>query len=300
MVTYRLDKQLISLELPDATKKEIDFRGTSFFTTRPNRHLPTPAQVRALSEDIGRCAQPTPIKFENLNLIVKFGPHVTTAEALNLWMVKKVFSNNVPVPELFGWRVDDKGYVFIYMELIQGPTLQECWDDLSSMEKRGISNQLSRITKTVRRLEQDSSDQFIGSIDRQHLLDYVFIDQPRTGPFPSIKEFNDWFALLHQLRFSHRYEDPYRCLLPDTGEIKFTHADLNRRNIIVSSFTPIQIVVVDWQQSGWYPDYWEYCKALYTCWDGDEWHKEHIDRFLKPREDVYSLFSYYCMAMGAV
>ncbi|KOC10934.1 phosphotransferase enzyme family protein [Aspergillus flavus AF70] len=151
------------LGLTDSTKKEIDFTNTSFFTTSPNRHLPTPAQVRALSKDIDTSCQPTPIKFRNLNLIVKFGLYVTIVEALNLWMVKKVFHDRVPVPELFGWRVDDEGYVFIYMELIEGPTLDECWNRLGAIEKRAISDQLSRMAETLRQLEQDPSDQFIVS-----------------------------------------------------------------------------------------------------------------------------------------
>ncbi|KAK6810877.1 hypothetical protein RU639_013328 [Aspergillus parasiticus] len=187
MVTYRLRKQLISLHIPNATKKEIDFTDTSFFTTSPNRHLPTPAQVRALSKDIDTRPQPTPIIFENLNLIDKFGLYVTIVEALNLWMVKMVFHDKVPVPELFGWRVDDEGYVFIYMELIEGSTLDECWNHLGTIEKRAISDQLSRFTETLRQLEQDPSDQFIGSINRQRLRDYLFMSQLLAGPFPSIK-----------------------------------------------------------------------------------------------------------------
>ncbi|GIK07577.1 hypothetical protein Aspvir_003243 [Aspergillus viridinutans] len=300
MVLYRLGEKSISLELPDATKKKVDFTDTSFFTTSPGRQLPSPAEVRALSKDIGRRPEPAPIRFENLNLIVKFGRYVTTCEALNLWMIKKVFGDEVPVPELFGWRVDDKNYVFIYMELIKGPTLAECWEHLSIMEKRSILDQLCRITENLHRLAQDASDQFVGSINRQHPLDYVFTDQPRGGPFPSVKEFNDWFALLHQLRFTRRYDDPNRCLLPDTGDIKFTHADLDRRNIIISSVNPGRVVIVDWQQSGWYPDYWEYCKALYTCWYEDEWRKDFIDKFLEPRMDVFYVFSEYCNAMGAL
>ena len=69
---------------------------------------------------------------------------------------------------------------------------------------------------------------------------------------------------------SSRYKDPYRGMLPDTGEIKFTHGDLHRGNIIVSSAAPARILaIVDWAQAGWYRDYWEYCKALYTCWYED-------------------------------
>ncbi|KAB8215202.1 hypothetical protein BDV33DRAFT_195427 [Aspergillus novoparasiticus] len=259
MVTYRLAKQLLSLQLPDTTEKEIDFTDTLFFTTSPNRHLPAPAQVRALSKDIDTRPQPTPIIFENLNLIVKFGLYVTIVEALNLWMVKKVFHDKAPVPELFGWRVDEEDYMFIYTELIEGPTLDECWNRLGTIEKSAISDQLSRITVTLRQLEQDPSDQFI--------------------------EFNEWFAC------------PNQCLLPDNGEIKFTHAELDRRNTIVSSFTPVQIVILNWQQAGWYPDYWKCCKAFYICWDG-EWRKDYVDKCLQPRTDVYTVLSDYCMAMG--
>jgi hypothetical protein len=167
MVRYLLGDKPISLELPDFTQQEVDFTDTSFFSSSPVRQLPTPAEVRASSKDVGTCGEPAPIRFEDLNLIVKFGPsrHVTTTEAVNLWMIKKVFGDNIPVPELFGWRVDSEGYVFIYMELINGPTLQECWHQLGTNEKTAIIDQLSQITENLRKLRQDPSDQFIGMLE---------------------------------------------------------------------------------------------------------------------------------------
>ncbi|RAH50495.1 uncharacterized protein BO95DRAFT_156279 [Aspergillus brunneoviolaceus CBS 621.78] len=86
-------------------------------------------------------------------------------------MIKTVFGDEIPVPEVFGWRVDDEGYVFIYMELIKGPTLGECWDQLSMEEKGDMKHQLSQTMEKLRDLAQDLSDRFIGSIDRGHLLD---------------------------------------------------------------------------------------------------------------------------------
>ena len=40
---------------------------------------------------------------------MKFVPHVTTVEALNLWTIMKVFGDDIPVPEVFGWHVDNDG-----------------------------------------------------------------------------------------------------------------------------------------------------------------------------------------------
>jgi len=60
--------------------------------------------------------------------------------------------------------------------------------------------------------------------------------------------------------------DPFRDSLPDNSPITFTHADLHPSNILVTSDAPYRVVaIIDWHQSGWYPDYWEYYKATYTA-----------------------------------
>lgn len=136
---------------PDGTKLEMDFLDSTFFKT-PGQRLPTPAQVRALSTDICTSAQPKPIIFRNPNIFVKFGRYVTVAEAQCLWMVQRAFQGTVPVPELFGWRVDDEGYVFIYIQLIEGQTLLGRWDDLHSADKEVMCNQLYEIIRSLRQL----------------------------------------------------------------------------------------------------------------------------------------------------
>ena len=105
--------------LPDSNMSEMDFLESSFF--KDNQCLPTPAEVRSLW-DHEMPNQPLPVRFEHLNLIVKFGPRVDVAKAQCLWVIKRVLGDKVPVPEVYGWRVDGRD-VFIYMELIRGDTL---------------------------------------------------------------------------------------------------------------------------------------------------------------------------------
>jgi hypothetical protein len=116
---------------PDESMREMNILDSSFFK-EPGKSLPTPAQVRALSKDILNNPQPQPVIFEEFKVFVKFGPYVTIAEAQCLWMIKRTFGDKVPVPEIYGWRVDEENYVFLYMELIQGQTLQDGWDELNS------------------------------------------------------------------------------------------------------------------------------------------------------------------------
>ena len=115
--------------------------------------------------------------------------------------------------------------------------------------------------------------------------------------------FNDWLSWLPQKRLpdSLKYDDPYRPFLPDTGAIKLTHGDLHRANIIISTTRPPRVLaVVDWGQSGWYPDYWEYCKALYTSRIGEEWRDQWIPKFLSPRTEEHEVFAEYVLSIGAV
>jgi hypothetical protein len=139
----------------------MDFLDTSFFKEHKG-DLPAPAKVKALGNESWK---KKPVVFDDLGVLVKFGPGVTVAEAQCLWMIKRVFHGKIPVPEVFGWRVeeiDGNDWVFIYIELIRGDTLQSRWDHLNTSDKEVICSELCDILNTLRQLEQDPSDQFIG------------------------------------------------------------------------------------------------------------------------------------------
>ncbi|PMD33308.1 phosphotransferase enzyme family protein [Hyaloscypha variabilis F] len=279
----------------------MDFLDSSFFqSTRPSQRLPTPAEVRALSEV--KNSRPPPVIIEHLNLLVKFGPRVNVAEAQCLWLIRTILGDEVPVPEVYGWRVDGLE-VFIYMQLVRGVTLKSRWEHLNALEKTSVCGQLCRMITSLRQIKQEPPDQFIGSVNCQAPQDIIFQNMPVDGPFSGVKPFNDWFSSLPQrfLADYQKFQDPMRLLLPDDGAITFTHADLHEENILISQHGPPQILaIIDWGQSGWYPDYWEYCKAAYTCMYSGEWRMQWIPMFLAPRLDEHEAFSEYVMAIGAL
>ncbi|KAF2458838.1 phosphotransferase family protein, partial [Lineolata rhizophorae] len=227
---------------------------------------------------------------------------VRVAEAQYLLAVRKTLGDKVPVPEVYGLRVDGR-IVFIYMQLIRGATLKERWGTLNDSDKAVICDQLRQMVNEWRQLAQDPLDQFIGSIGRQPLLDVVFKGLPPTGPFLTIQAFHDWLSWLpgHLVGLKEKINDPYRQYLPDTGPITFTHADLHRGNIIVSETSPPRIIaIVDWALAGWYPDYWEYCKANYTARFHEDWRDKWIPYVLRPREFEFRVFAEYMNFIGAV
>lgn len=146
--------------LPDATQKAMDFTNSSFF--KRHEHLPSPTQI--MSRECATNRRHKTVIIDDMNLLVKFGYTVRVEEALNLWMVKRSFGDKVPVPEVFGWRIDEEGIVFIYMELIPGQTLETRWESLSSIDKESVRSDLCGVISTLRELEQDPSDQYIGMV----------------------------------------------------------------------------------------------------------------------------------------
>ena len=106
-----------------------------------------------------------------------------------------------------------------------------------------------------------------GSISRTRVQDIYFQSDTGAGPFSTVQEFNDrlQFYAMHWLPMNHRPSDPYRSLLLDTYRIYFSHADLHLDNVLVSGSPGERSVaaIIDWGMSGWYPEYWEYCKMLF-------------------------------------
>ncbi|KAH8200232.1 hypothetical protein TruAng_005624 [Truncatella angustata] len=212
--------------------------------------------------------------------------------------VKRAFPNNeVPVPEVFGWRrYGDK--CFIYMSLIPGKTLREGWPALTEVDKKSICNDLAQIIVALRQVSQGSSNTFIGSISHGTVQDRFFQHDYEDGPFTTVKSFNDWLlaAATRTRPGPEGITGPYRDLLPDTGHVYFTHGDLTLGNIIISGGTNSQRIVgiVDWEQAGWYPEYWEYCKLLYGVEYTHEWRSAGwAETITEPYETEWFAFAEY-------
>lgn len=300
--------------LPDASNLEVNFYDTSFFRSNSSHlpQLPSPASILQQHPHHGASV----VKYAHLNLAVKFGDasYLRIEEAQTMRALRQLFVHGeVPVPEVFGWRRHGDQN-FIYMSLITGLTLREAWPLLDDNDKGSICDDLSRIIKSLRTLTP--SHPFIGtfaqslcqcenlltpkpgSINGGTVQDRFFKLDYEKGPFPTIGSFNDWLlaAATRQKPEAGVITGPLREYLPDKGEIYFTHGDLTLGNIIISDTPgPRRIVgVVDWEQAGWYPEYWEYCKLLYGVEYSHEWrHAGWADTVMSPFEQEWEVFAEY-------
>ncbi|KAF4336781.1 phosphotransferase family [Fusarium beomiforme] len=284
------------------------FYDSSFFKRGPERlALPTPCEVLARPNFVKSPHAPDmklrqPAKFEELGLVVKHSdnPDAIIQEGQCLWAVRHLLPE-VPAPEIYGWT-QENGVAFLYMEYIDGATLRDHWDSLVVTEKDGVCEQLKAIITKMSYLYQ-ASNRFIGSINHGPLGDAIFTDKHLSpaGPFSSVTEFHNfmsdtfkWPAKVHQPDLDPaNIPDPYREMLPDDCSIQFTHGDLKPVNIMVSKDSPCRILaILDWEQSGWYPDYWEFCKAEFTLEPGSEWQTVYLHKVLEQPDCIDAFYSY--------
>jgi thiamine kinase-like enzyme len=101
----------------------------------------------------------------------------------------------------------------------------------------------------------------------KHTLGEACRDHRIHGARP-VGPFSDESTFSQLLRFS---DDPARR----GHKIVFTHADLNPRNILVDQIRQSDgnlywsvTGIVDWETSGYYPEYWDYTKAMF---EGFRW-----------------------------
>ncbi|KAF4462113.1 phosphotransferase enzyme family [Fusarium albosuccineum] len=279
--------------LPDISQSEMDLLDSSFFQSgdSPRPQLPTPASILEEYGDHGADV----VKIKELNLAVKINAqsYLKLEEVQTMWALRKIFPNGeVPVPEVFGWRIYD-GRVFLYMSLVSGQTLREAWPSLTADDKSSLQIRLKEIVASLRRLTQ--SPEIIGKPHRA-----------LEGPLSTIKEFNDWlFGIATRQNPEPGKEiqgldhpDMYRDLLPDTGNIYFTHGDITLGNVIVSGAPGSYTItgIIDWEQAGWYPEYWEYCKLLLGVELDHEWRTEEWgDKITRPFEDTFFAVAEYSL-----
>ena len=149
----------------------------------------------------------------------------------------------------------------------------------------------------------DINIKYPGSITRGNYYERALFlySQSETGPFTSVKDFHDWFILQYKRKMPdpETVLEPYRKDLPDDSEIVFTHGDLHRSNIIVSCTPPRVAAIIDWEQSGWLPAYWEDCKAHWTSTYLGNWAVQYLPLILDQHEKTREAWDYYTDPVGS-
>lgn len=205
------------------------------------------------------------------NRILKKGVESSEYEALRLVNEK----TSIPVPRVLGVYNTREGK-FVDLEVVQGRTLDTAWPTFSPPQRKKIVEDLGRFVDQLRKLPVPKHA-LIGSATMGASYDQRF-GKGRIGPFYSLDHFHDFIRRGHPIDdFSEK--DVRECHTKDY-EVRFTHADLCPQNILVDENGRIT-AVLDWENSGWYPEYWEYTQMHFASPTGMEDWLEMMEKVMK-------------------
>ncbi|KLP14639.1 uncharacterized protein LW94_8072 [Fusarium fujikuroi] len=165
-------------------------------------------------------------------------------------------------------------------ERVPGVPLVDVWQNMSQAEQASIKEQLRAQIKQMRTLIQP----YIGRIDKQptrNIYNTTFVRH--CGPFEDEESFDEWCLArlpggsFQRWKWKRVLEKQRR---KSTGRFVLTHGDLSPRNIMLDGSTITGII--DWELSGFYPEYVEYAVAMGLGPGIEEWWVPVLKEVLEP------------------
>lgn len=180
------------------------------------------------------------------------------------------------------------------MTYIPTKTLQSAWPNLTTENKLSIQNSVQSIFSTLRSLKMPLGHN-MGGVGGEGVRDFHMVEH-KTQHLNTISAFEDWQFSVNKLPPNYAFTTFLRNFLPPSNnECVFTHGDIRPANIMVKqnaaddSYTISG--VVDWEISGFYPEYMESMQVLHLFdrHDKSDWYHylpqcispaRHPERFL--------------------
>ncbi|KAJ6263578.1 hypothetical protein Dda_2142 [Drechslerella dactyloides] len=253
-------------------------------------HFQKPGFTPTTPEELERleplyAAGGTRIKNFSPTVAVKYGSRLEVKEATTMIFIAE--HTSIPVPKVHAvytygpfdrpdFDAVDEYDTYIFMDYIDGETLEKAWENLDGQTKSSIMADLKHCLEELRSLQGGT---YVGSLEYGPVMDQIVewhnINQDlkltgSTGPFTSVKDFHDTVIDAYcKIRKGH--VRPYITGMLNTREygIVFTHADLRPPNIMIKDGHIVGII--DWEMSGWYPEWWEFAKAFLIWKFPNDW-----------------------------
>jgi serine/threonine protein kinase len=196
-------------------------------------------------------------------------------------------NTDLPVFRIYSARTWRNRHAITMEYMPDCKTVQECWHTLSSGEKQEIVVQVSGYIQQLRSLRSLRPPLEVNgrvSATKGGACRDVRVSSSKLfGPFDDVAGFHrclrggvetDGVHEIFGEKVANVHSRPYA--------VRFTHGDLGPQNILVRGSKVVAII--DWECSGFYPEYWEYTKAHYNSALLPEFY-EMLRRHLFPRYD---------------
>ncbi|OOF94217.1 hypothetical protein ASPCADRAFT_171826 [Aspergillus carbonarius ITEM 5010] len=212
----------------------------------------------------------------NAGIVLKAVRDMTDFTEYTTLQYLQQYRPDIPIPEPLG-LLRSNGIVLIFMSYQPGDTLTSVWPTLDKAQKSSIQEQLNNILTDLRSVPFTPGTP-LGGIGGEGCKDIRRHLRRSDQPITTIDEFEQ-FLFKGYWPGGHAFVELMRGLCPPISSCKvvFTHGDLRPDNITVERTADHRYIVtglIDWEYSGFYPEYYEAAKST-NClspYEEDDWY----------------------------
>lgn len=187
------------------------------------------------------------------NVVVKSGKKIRLGEARALRIAEQA---RLPVPHVHSAERTADGQNQIRMDYIEGQTLDKLWPKMAALEKKSIARQMRDVLETMRNVPAPPG--VIGGCDGIEIRDaraYTTYSSPACRDEAGFNA----YLLSSLIKGTPRpIYDAFAGKLRTDHQVVLSHCGISPKNIIVKDGEIRGLI--DWEDAGWYPEYWEYVK----------------------------------------
>ena len=152
------------------------------------------------------------------------------------------------------------------MTYFPSTTLESAWPNLTHENKLLIQHQLNDIFLKLRALTSTGVEHILGGVNGEGVEDLRRDGHKTSETISTVAAFEDFQFSIPPHNTSSFVKFLRSLLPPASSTVVFTHGDVRTANIMVDiDQTGIYHVtgIIDWETSGFYPEYFESSKILY-------------------------------------
>ena len=208
--------------------------------------------------------------------VLKRGNRVKISEVEAMKLV--LGHTNLRIPEVLAADFGEKCNGKLWMTFVEGKGLDTIWKTLDSETKERLCEATWAYITTLRTIPRPKNSSYPtqcqadGSATNDPLLKDEDVDHSlRPRPIFSDVDLRQRIYERYRANGGDKYADSLQDMLPCTSlDYVFTHGDIAPRNILINEHLEIS-AVLDWENSGWYPHYWEYANIMGPAGIYDDW-----------------------------
>lgn len=200
------------------------------------------------------------------------------AEARALRMVEKF--TQIPAPRAIDVLMNAHSS-YLLMTRVPGRPIGQLLNTMTDKQMDGVVIDLKRYISELRGIRNNNVSKFqICDSEGGGILDWRIPDsQSEDLRFLTEADFNHYLTKMMtddtRRKAAKSHDVPHAFF--------FTHGDLNPRNILAENGKVTGIV--DWENAGFFPEYWEYTKMHYTVRSVIRWLADVVDRVFQGYRD---------------